>query len=134
MKYVLTYKIHMSCNLYFLRDLFNIYIWDRIHRDRIHCDQIYRDRIYRSPIARHCHVIYMFFMEVVWKLTLLGRTNFFIKLKAIRTIVLSTISYFCYHIRCNKLFLFLCILTIQVSFVKPMQVKLSLRNMIELAT
>ena len=39
----------MSCNLYFLRDLFNIYIWDRIHRDRIHWDQIYRDRIYRSP-------------------------------------------------------------------------------------
>ena len=34
----------MSCNLYFLRDLFNIYIWDRIH-----WDQIYLDRIYRSP-------------------------------------------------------------------------------------
>ena len=34
----------MSCNLYFLRNLFNIYIWDRIH-----WDQIYRDRIYRSP-------------------------------------------------------------------------------------
>ena len=40
----------MSCNLYSLRDLFNIYIWDRIHRDRIHWDQIYRDRIYRSPL------------------------------------------------------------------------------------
>ena len=39
----------MSCNLYFLRNLFNIYIWDRIHRDRINWDQIYRDRIYRSP-------------------------------------------------------------------------------------
>ena len=34
----------MSCNLYFLRKLFNINIWDRIH-----WDQIYRDRIYRSP-------------------------------------------------------------------------------------
>ena len=29
----------MPCNLYFLRNLFNIYIWDRIHWDRI----------YRSP-------------------------------------------------------------------------------------
>ena len=35
----------MSCNLYFLRDLFNIYIWDRIH-----WDQIYPDRFYRSPM------------------------------------------------------------------------------------
>ena len=39
----------MSCNLYFLRNLFNIYIWDRIHGDRINWDQIYRDRIYLSP-------------------------------------------------------------------------------------
>ena len=37
----------MSCNLYFLCNLFNIYIWDRIH-----WDQIYRDRIYRSPKSR----------------------------------------------------------------------------------
>ena len=27
----------MSCNLYFLRDLFNIYIWGRIHRSPIDC-------------------------------------------------------------------------------------------------
>ena len=41
----------MPCNLYFLRNLFNIYIWDRIHRDQIHWDQVYRDRIYRSPYS-----------------------------------------------------------------------------------
>ena len=35
----------MLYNFYFLRNLFNIYIWDRIH-----WDQIYRDRIYRSPM------------------------------------------------------------------------------------
>ena len=46
----------MSCNLYFLGDLINIYIWDRIHLDQIHWDQIYRERIYRSPFQTYLHL------------------------------------------------------------------------------
>ena len=38
----------MACNLYFLRDLYNIYIWDQIYRDRIYRSQIKSMRFMRK--------------------------------------------------------------------------------------